>query len=174
MAFKTQDGLYEWLVMPFGLSNARSTLMGVMTHALRFLNSQHHLSEQHVKWVEFIREYTFVLHHRVEIKNKVADALSRLTTMLQSMSTTVVRFDRLKDDYPTCPDFGTIFQDLLDNPSRDHVSFLHKDGYLFKGAKLCIPRTSFRDFLVWELYARGRAGHFGRDKIVALIEDRFY
>lgn len=48
------------------------------------------------------------------------------------------------------------------------------DGFLFKGTRLCISRTSVRDFLILELHAGGIARNFGRDKTIALVEDLFY
>ena len=52
--------------------------------------------------------------------------------------------------------------------------FILRDGYLFKASKLCIPCTSIRDFLVWEVHAGGLSGHFGCDKTIEEVERQFY
>ena len=142
--------------------------------ALRYLNSQKKLNARHAKWVEFLNEYSFVINHRSGIENKAADALSRLTVTLHRMSAHVIGFDRLKNEYSACLDFGIIYNEVINGNRQEYLNFLIENGYLFKVTKLCVPRTSFRDLLIWEMHAGGLAGHFGRDKTIALVEDRFY
>jgi len=77
--------------------------------ALRYLNSQKRLNARHSKWVEFMQDYTFVLKHKAGIENKVADALSRRVMTLLTMSTEVIGFERLKEEYDSCPDFEKIY-----------------------------------------------------------------
>ena len=92
--------------------------------ALRYLNSQKRLNARHSKWVEFLQNYTFVLKHKAGVENKVADALSRRVMALVTMSTEVIGFERLREEYDLCPDFGKIYITLRDDPVREMYDFL--------------------------------------------------
>ena len=60
---------------------------------------------------------------------------------------------------------------LRDSPVREMYYFLLQDGYLFKFRKLCIPRTSLRDFLSWEVHPGGLAGYFGQNKTIEALAE---
>lgn len=49
-----------------------------------------------------------------------------------------------------------------------------QDGYLFKGKQLCIPNSPIRENIIKELQSGGLGGHFGRDKTITLVEDRYF
>ena len=62
---------------------------------------------------------------------------------------------------------------LADGLVREKDDYFLLYGYLYKANKLCIPRTSVRDFIIWEIHAGGMSGHFGRDKTVVAVTDSF-
>jgi len=64
------------------------------------------------------------------------------------MSTVVSGFERLIVDYESYSDFHEIYAELKNEAIREVDEFVLHDGYLFLGSKLCIPRTSLREFLV--------------------------
>jgi hypothetical protein len=142
--------------------------------ALRHLHSQKKVYFRHVSLVEYLHRYSFAFKHKVGIENKAADALSRRVTLLSMMSTNVTGFERLRGEYESCPDFGKVHATLSSAPHPTIEDYTIQDGYLFKANKLCIPCTSVRDFLVWELHGDGLAGHFGRDKTIEEVEQQFY
>ena len=45
---------------------------------------------------------------------------------------------------------------------------------LFKGIQLCIPRSSMRLNLIKEIHSGGLVGHFGIDKTLSFLKDRYY
>lgn len=49
-----------------------------------------------------------------------------------------------------------------------------QDGYLFKDKRLCIPDSLIRENIIKELLSGGLGGHFGIDKMIALVEDSYY
>jgi len=115
--------------------------------ALKYLKSYKRLNARHNKWVEFPHDFTFVLKYKVAVENKVADALNRRVMILVAMSAEVTRFERLREEYESCSDFGEIYIMLRNGPTQEMDEFLLHDGYLFRFCKLYISRMSLRDFL---------------------------
>ncbi|KAJ4719236.1 RNA-directed DNA polymerase [Melia azedarach] len=230
-AFKTKEGLYEWMVMPFDLSNAPSTFMRLMNQVLKpfvfkfvvvyfddiliyssdeenhlvhlrevfkalrenklFVNLKCNFMQRNLVFLGFvigidgitvdeskvkaIRDWPTpktVNEHKSGQQNKVADALSRRATLLETLSNKIIGFEVVKEQYATDEDFHTIWDQC--NHNQRAAEFLIHDSYLFKANKLCISRCSLREQLLRELHGGGLASHVGRDKTIALVEERYY
>ncbi|GJW59663.1 putative CCCH-type zinc finger family protein [Tanacetum coccineum] len=139
--------------------------------ALKFINGQHKLKPRHAKWVEFIQAFSFVIRHKVGSDNQVADALSRRHSLITTMHIRVQGFDSFRGLYCDDPDFREIWNKCDNVPFQQ---FSKLDGYLFKGARLCIPLCSLSEAIILEGHVGGLTGHFGRDKTLALLREQFY
>jgi hypothetical protein len=51
--------------------------------ALQFINRQEKLKQRHAKWIEFMKNFTFVIKHISGNDNKVVDSLSKTILILQ-------------------------------------------------------------------------------------------
>ncbi|GJR00539.1 transposon ty3-I gag-pol polyprotein [Tanacetum coccineum] len=98
--------------------------------------------------------------------------LSRKTTLLVSISNEVLGFDSIKDLYANDEDYGNIWMELKTKQHRGE--FILLDDYLFKGNRLCIPKTSLRSQMIKEVHVGGLSAHLGRDKTIASVESQFY
>lgn len=142
--------------------------------ALRYLHSQKKLSSQHAKWSSFLNEFNFSLKYKSGQSNTVADALSRRCKMLSVMSTQVTGFEELKNQYSSDSYFSKIIADLQGSLQAENLPYRLHEDYLFKGNQLCIPEGSLREQIIRELHGNGLGGHFGRDKTLAMVADRYY
>ncbi|KAL5550235.1 hypothetical protein UlMin_000411 [Ulmus minor] len=137
---------------------------------LQFLHSQKSINRMHARWIMFLQRFSYVFKHKPGSNNQVADALSRRPSLLSVMHSEVVGFDNLQEEYVSDHDFGLIWEKCShkENASPFHI----QQGFLFKGAQLCIPVHSLRDLLITEVHSGGLAAHVGRDKTLAMLMGR--
>ena len=84
-------------------------------HALQFINSHPKLNQKHAKWVEFFQNFTFAIKHTSGKSNKVVDALSRVSFLLQEIKFSTLGFENLIDMYKDDVDFKDAYASC-DNP----------------------------------------------------------
>jgi hypothetical protein len=82
------------------------------------------------------------------MENKTANALSRRVMLLSMISVEITGFERLKEEYESCPEFEEIYMTLKDKNNRVVNGYHLQEGYLFRDNKLYIPKTSVREFLI--------------------------
>jgi len=68
------------------------------------------------------------------------------------MNVEVTRFERLKEKYESCPEFREIYMTLRDKNNFIVDGYHIQKGYLFWDNKLCILKTSVREFLILEIH----------------------
>lgn len=136
--------------------------------ALKHLSTQDKLSDRHAKWAAYIQQFSFVIKHKSGVLNRVADALSRRSSLLTEMRTQLLGFEGVR--YLLTDDlyFGNILTKISEGgPTEFHL----QDGFLFKGNQLCIPDSSLRLKIIKELH---NEGHMGRDKTFELIAASYF
>ena len=74
--------------------------------SLKYLKSQSKLNKRHAKWVEFIEQFPYVIKHKQGKINVVADALSRIYTLLNVLNVQYLGFDHIKELYHDDLDFS--------------------------------------------------------------------
>ena len=115
--------------------------------ALRFIQGQHKLNPRHAKWVEYLQSFHFVIRHKAGKLNKGADALSRRHLLLSVLGAKVLGFEVIKDLYAKDEDFKDTFEECV---KRAHGLFHIEEGFLFKGARLCVPKCGFQELIIQE------------------------
>ncbi|GJU76908.1 RNA-directed DNA polymerase [Tanacetum coccineum] len=180
-AFKTRDGLYEWMVMPFGLSNAPSTFMRLMnqfSQGGRFTWTSEAAKAFDILKARVTEAPVLALPNFDEVFQVECDASGVGIGGVLSQNQRPIAFfsEKLNDAkrkyFAYDKEFYAIirvqgfdsfrglyrddsyFREIwskCDNGPFQHFSKL--DGYWFKGARLCIPLCSLREAIVLE-------GHF--------------
>ena len=117
-----------------------------------------------------------MLEHRYGKSNKVVDALSQRTMMLNTMFIELVSLNYVKTLYEEDADFSEAWKALksLGVWIAHHIWIIISKRSFFLNQQLCISRSSIRMDLIKELHSGVLGGVFGYDKTIALVKEIYF
>ncbi|PKU87297.1 ATP-dependent DNA helicase RecG [Dendrobium catenatum] len=128
----------------------------------------------HARWTTFLQRFSFILKHKSGVQNKVADALSRRSALVVQLQTELQGLPSIQDLYATDKEFAAPWAELSNSPTVSFQDYSISHNYLFKAGLLCIPESSWREYLIQEMHSGGLAAHAGRTKTLEQMQSRFY
>ncbi|GBG82265.1 hypothetical protein CBR_g34549 [Chara braunii] len=148
---------------------------------LTYYKTQDTVSSTIGRWMHFIDQFGFTPKHLPGLSNRAADALSRRPDLC-AMTYHAFAFDEELQRhfiraYESDPDFAALYAQLSsDHPPASHYHIV--DGYLLLHSRgkdlLCVPRDRrFQTRLLGEYHDSRLAGHFGLNRTIARLRQRF-
>ena len=95
--------------------------------ALKHFKSQQKLNKRHVRWVNFVESFPYVIKYKTGKTNIVADALSRRYALTTLLDAKLLGFDLIKELYDTDSDFFAIYASCV---KSGQDKFFNHDGFL--------------------------------------------
>ncbi|GJW99943.1 putative nucleotidyltransferase, ribonuclease H [Tanacetum coccineum] len=191
-AFKTHEGLYEWLVMLFDLSNAPSTFMRVMNQLLRpfigkfvvvYFDDILIYSASYSEHVTHVRQFLTLLRKDRKVICVDGEGKSAFQVVKEKLTTAPIL---------VLPDFSKVFElhtdaskvaiggrgfsvkaaDALSRRSNLLVSMqVDVPGLDVIRNQLCIPDTNLHLKTIKELHGEGNVGH---DRTLQLVQASYF
>ena len=115
-------------------------------HTLQYIMQQPKLNRKHAKWVEYLQNFTFLIKHISGQANKVVDALSRISLVVQECKVQTLEFEFMKELYDQDSNFEAFeaCKNTIHYDKGKWAELMIQDGLLFRNSQLCIPKCSMR------------------------------
>jgi hypothetical protein len=141
---------------------------------LKHIIDQAKLNKRHVKWVEFIEIFPYIIKHKKGKERKMSLSMFYLDVIPCSLNLIINFFDleSITVLYATNVDFKDAYENCREG--RTWNKYVLQDGLLYHANKLCVLASFVRILFLQETHIGGLMGHFGVKRIEDVLASHFF